>query len=178
MQDKTTKSLDSQGRYTLFGVYKEVENEVNEELSKLPKGRTRVKTINYRLFGDIVRSYLAIAMREVIVKGVGFPLLNKFGELRAFVTECTRYNPTTTTWVTENGKRFPKRVKLDLSKTNGKIVFVFWNCAKRYRHFKMHMSPKWKRLLFQQYQDGMEYPDMSLYAYGRTASTDYIQKIK
>jgi hypothetical protein len=178
MQDKTTKNLDSRGAYTLFGVFNEVEDEVNKEIDKIPIGRTRVKRITYRLFGDIIRMYFKICFREVIVRGYGFPLLNKFGELRAVKTLATRYNPTTFTWVKENGKAIRKLVKLDLNKTNGYMFFVFWDCPKKYRHFKLKLSPKWKSLLFKQYQDGMEFPDISVLAYGRTASDSYIQKIK
>jgi hypothetical protein len=178
MQDKTTKTLDSRGAYTLFGIYGEVKEEINEELSKLPSGRTRVKRITYRLFGDIVRSYLKICLRDVVIKGYGFPLLNKFGELRAVKTLATRYNPSTYTFSKENGKVVRRKVKINVNKSDGYVTFIFWNCAKKYRHYKMSFARKWKKLLFEQYQSGLELPDISILAYGRTASNEYIQKIK
>lgn len=178
MQDKTTKKYNNDGSVTLFGVFNEVKEDIDKKLSELPKGETKTKKITYRLFAKVVLSYLRISFNEVLNKGVGVELYNRFGELRAVKTFCNRYVPTTVKWEKVNGKLTSKRVKIDLNKTKGYMFFIFWDCPKSYRHYRFTPTSKWKRLLFKKQEEGMEYLDMSLLSYGRNASDSYIQKIK
>tara|TARA_R110002020_G_scaffold395856_1_gene605889 strand:- start:577 stop:1113 length:537 start_codon:yes stop_codon:yes gene_type:complete len=178
MEDKTIKSKDNDGALTLYGIYLRSKEDVNIDISKLNKGRTNVKNIGYRLYGDIIRSYFSIVFRQII-KGYTYPLLNKFGWLKVVKTLCTRYNPSTYSFKKVDGKIIRKKIELNVNKTDGFFYFVFWDCPKKYRHYRLKVSPKWKRLLFKGViEDEMDYPDYSLLRYGRNASNSYIQKIK
>lgn len=178
MQDKAIKEKDNDGALTLYGVYLRTREDVNEDISKLPKSRTKVRNIGYRLYGDIIRLYFSIIFREIL-KGYTYPLLNKFGFLKAVKTLCTRYNPSTYTFKTIKGKVIREKVELDINKTDGFFYFIFWDSPKKYRHYRFRTSPKWKSLLFKGViEDEMDYPDYSLLRYGRNATNSYIQKIK
>ncbi len=178
MQDKTINHKDNDGALTLYGIYLQTKDEVNKDILKLQKGRTNVKNIGYRLYGDIIRSYFSIVFRQLL-KGYSYPLLNKFGFLKVVKTLCTRYNPSTYTFKTINNKVVREKVELDINKTDGFFYFIFWDSPKKYRHYRLRVSRKWKSLLFKGViEDDMDYPDYSILNYGRNATNSYIQKIK
>lgn len=178
MQDKVINRKDRDGAFTLYGIYLLTREEVKKDILKLPKGRTNVKNIGYRLYGDIIRSYFAIIFRKLL-EGYSYPLLNKFGTLKAVKTLCTRYNPSTFTFLRKDNKLIRKKVELDINKTDGFFYFIFWDSAKKYRHYRLKVSPKWKTILFKKVkEEEMDYPDYSLLRYGRYATNSYIHKIK
>jgi hypothetical protein len=168
----------NKGSYTLFGVFEEARDRINERIAELPKGKTNIKSISYRTFASIIRTYLKMVFYQVIHKGWGIDLYNKFGRIRVVKTQCIRYNPVKHYWVTENGKKVRKEQKLDVNKTGGYFHFIFWDCPKRLRHYKFFSAKCQKRKYYELAMNGFEYPNHSLREYGRNASTSYIQHIK
>ncbi len=178
MQDKTISQKDNDGALTLYGIYLRTKEEVNKDISELPKSYTNVRNIGYRLYGDIVRTYFKLIFIEIL-NGFSYPLLNKFGFLRAVKTLCTRYNPSTFSFKKINGKTIREKIDLDINKTDGFFYFIFWDSPKKYRHYRFRPSKKWKSLLFKQVTEKeMDFPDYSLLRYGKYATNSYIHKIK
>ena len=170
------RKWDNHGRYTLYGVYSECEDDISLGLSKLPNGVTKMKFITYRMFSEIIRLYFTIAF-EMLIKGVNVPLLNKFGVLNVVKTQCIRYNPFKVVYYRdETGKVKSKKVKLKLN--NGYWYFVFWDSPKIFRQYRFNINIKYKVAYMKLVEKGFDYLDYTLDGYGRNASTDYIQHIK
>jgi len=170
------RSFDNHGRATLFGVYSECQSEMQEAYEKIPNKQNNMKAISYRLFSQVVRMYFTIAFK-ILITGVPFPLLNKFGILNVVKAKCIRYNPFRISFYTdESGNRIREKVKIKLK--NGYWYFVFWDAPKRFRQYRFNIDRKYKRAYMKLVEDGYDYLDYSLDKYGRNASTEYIQHIK
>jgi len=170
------RKLDNHGRYTLYGVYEECQEDITLELNKFPKGVIKSKEISYRVFAMVVRMYFIIAF-EVLIKGVSVPLLNKFGILNVVKAQCIRYNPFRISFYKDElGKVIRKKVKIKTK--SGYWYFVFWDAPKKLRQYRFNINIKYKRAYMKLVEDGYDYLDYTLDGYGRNASTDYIQHIK
>lgn len=176
MPDKIMKNLDNYGRYNLFGVYQECKDDITLGIAALPRGTTRIKTINYRVFSKVVRMYFTIAFK-MLINGSSLPLLNKFGILRVVKTKCIRYNPFRIAFYKDKtGKVIRKKVKLETK--SGYWFFVFWDSPKSFRQYRFNIDIKYKRAYMKLVKEGYDFLDYTLDGYGRNASTDYIQHIK
>ena len=170
------RKWDNHGRYTLFGVYEECNDDMVVALTKLPSGVTKMKFIKYRIFSEVIRLYFTI-MFKMLIKGIKVPLLNKFGILSVVKTQCIRYNPfRVAIYKDELGEVVSKKVKLKLK--SGYWYFVFWDSPKIFRQYRFNINIKYKVAYMKLVNDGYDYLDYTLDGYGRNASTDYIQHIK
>jgi len=170
------RKLDNHNRVTLFGVYSECQDELKIGLDSISNKKPNVKEISYRLFSQVVRMYFTIAFK-ILITGVPFALLNKFGILNVVKTQCIRYNPFRIAFYTdESGNRIRKKVKLKLK--DGYWFFVFWDAPKCFRQYRFNIDIKYKRAYMKLVEDGYDYLDYTLDGYGRNASIDYIQHIK
>lgn len=169
--------LDNYNRNTLYGVFLECKDEIDEGLRNMPKGVTKSKSINYRTFALVIGMYFKICF-DLLIKGYSVNLLNKFGTLDVVKTKCIRYNPKTFSFFKdEEGNLIRKKISLNLN-YGGYWYFVFWNSPKIYRQFKFKVDKKYKKRYMKMVNDGFDYLDISLKGYGKTASPNYIHHIK
>lgn len=182
MQDKTTqksddfKILDKKGRYTMYGVFLEVKDDMAKKVSSLPKGITNSKKIRYKTFRKIMYLYFKLVF-EHIISGYSYSLYNRFGNLSIVKTKCTRYIPKRFSFYKDkNGNLVTKNV----SCTNGLDYwyFMFWDSPKIHRHYKALMNIKYKLKFMKKIEEeGFDYLDYTLKENGRAASYTYIQKL-
>lgn len=166
---------DNSGNYTLFGVYKNCSELLDSRLKDVNYGKGRhIKSVSFRVFSRIVKTYMGIMFEQIIAGNIR-TLYNKFGDLYPAKTLAIRYNPTTYSFTKENGKVVRKKVALNLSKTQGFVYFIFWNCPKKYRHYRLRMSKIWKVKLMREVENGLDVMDVTMFKYGRKASSTYIQ---
>jgi len=155
-----------------------VESDINDDLSEIPVGHTKIKRITYRVFCRIILLYFKYHFIQMIDHGRSAIMLNKFGTLKIVKTLCTRYNPTKWIFKTVNGKVVREKVKIDINSLGGYFYFPFWESDKKYRQYRFYFTKPWKRRLWAKAKEGMDYFDYTLTKTGRNASPDYIQKIK
>jgi len=178
MQMTIHKEIDSKGSVTFYGVYKECLPLMNERLDEVNYGVGRhIKSVSFRVFCRIIKMYVTILLQDLLTGRI-VNLYNRFGNLYIVKTKAVRYNPTTYTFTKVNGKVVRRKVPLNLSRTIGFVFFAFWNCPKRYRHYRLKVSKVWKTRIKEVCDNGLDVMDISLFKYGRTASPTYIQKIK
>lgn len=167
------KFQDKKGRYTMSGVC----NEVIDDLRKDVKTLKNPQHVSVAGFSRVINLYLKYWFLEIINNKAIYSMHNRLGNLFIIQTLCIRYNPKIIYFVTENGKRVRKVAPMPLK--NGKLAFMFWDCGKRWRMYKIVPVKKWKQLIYRNYFDNhMDYPEMSLTKYGRKASPTYVQKIR
>lgn len=153
------KKTDKLGyTYTLYGVYDVCRHKIEGRLKKID---TRQRTISYGTFRKIIHAYFEYVLSYVIETCVPFVLPNKMGRIQAVKTMCTRYNPKTSYYVTENGERKKYWSKIDVNKTGGYMYFVFWECSQKIRMFRFSTAKKWKKMIMDNVKDGGDYIDIS-----------------
>lgn len=170
------KPLDNKGRYTMYGVYLEVNEEMAIKTAALPKGITKTKKITYQVFSKIMYLYFKLVF-EHIISGFSFPLWNKFGTFSIVKTKCTRYLPKRFSFYKDkNGNLVTQNVPC----TNGfeYWYFMFWDAPKKFRHYKALMNIKYKVKYMEMVRDGFDYLDYTLTKNGRNASHNYKQILK
>lgn len=170
------RKLDNHNRVTLYGIFLECENDINDEVKNYKREVTRRDSVNYRTFAKVINLYFKIAFK-LLIEGKSVPLLNKFGILNVVKTKCIRYSPQRLSFYkNELGERIRKTIEC---KTNfGYWHFVFWDAPKILRHYKFNIDIQFKGKFMKKVDEGFEYLDYSLDGYGRCASTTYIQHIK
>lgn len=167
------KYQDHKGRYTMSGVCAEVIDKLRKDV-KTMKNPQHVSVAG---FSRVINLYLKYWFLEIINNKFLYNMHNKMGTLFVIQTLCIRYNPQVVYFVTEDGKKVRKTVPMQLK--NGKIPFMFWDCGKKWRMYKLTPVKKWKQLIYRNYFDKhMDYPEMSLNKYGRNASASYIETIR
>lgn len=168
------KLYDNHNRLTLRAIYEDCKSDMNADLKKIENKADSKRVISYREFSVIIRMYLKLVFQNLI-NGYSLSLYNKFGVLRVVKTSLIRYNPITYSFKRENGKVI--REKKKLKHNSGYWYFLFWDCAKKYRHFRLKPDINFKRAYMKEVKKGMDYLDISLYKYGRNASDNYVDKI-
>lgn len=169
-----SKSLDNYGRITLQGIHELCEKELYDALYSINDREDVIRKVNYKLFRKVITLYLEKAF-ENLLNGYSFRMYNHFGVLRIIKSKMIRYNPYTYYFKrTENGC---VREKVKLSSKGGYWYFVFWDCGKKYRHYRFKAYKGFKLKYMDRVNKGMDYIDMSLDEYGRNASETYKQKI-
>lgn len=137
-----------------------MENGCQERLDKLKQ--TKVRKVTSRLVRSIMREYFKMLFEDAIYKGKRVSLFQWFGYLYAAKTLCTRYNPKSFYFVTENGKRIRKERKIDVNKTGGYFYFMFWDAPLKWRNYRLKVSRRWSSEIYQNALSGFEYIDISL----------------
>ena len=161
---------NSNGEYTMTGVYLEVKPDLERMSAKL-KEKHDVITVD--MFTRVVNLYIQMMFKKIIFENFILPMSNKFGFLLVVQSLCIRYNPTKAFFTTTNGhvERHVQKIKL----VNGRWAYMFWDTGKTWRMFRFVPAPKFKRMIAEQFFEGKDYPEMDLKKYGRLASPTYIQ---
>ena len=164
---------NNKGEHTMSGIYNEVVDDLREDVKSLQNSQH----VNIATFTKVVNLYFKYWFEEIIQNREIMSLHNKLGHLFVIKTKCNRYEPTKTYFVTENGKKVRKTEKLKLR--NGMFPFVFWDCGKKWRMFKLVPAPKWKKKIYHNFFNlTQDYPEMSLKGLGRSGSSSYVQTMK
>lgn len=174
MQDKTTSQYDKHGRITTYGLYLDCREEMINGLKEIKDKSDVRRVIDYRLFNKIISLYFS-KVYENLINGYSFRLYNHLGVLRVVKTNMIRYNPITYSFKKVDGKVI--REKKKLKSNSGYWYFIFWDCAKKYRHFRFKADIKYKRAYMDKVEKGMDYIDYSLDGYGLKGANTYIEKI-
>jgi len=167
------KQFNHKNEYTMSGVFAEVVDDLRKDINTL----NEPQHVNIATFTRVINLYFKYWFEAVINEKMIMTLHNKLGSLFVIKTLCIRYNPTKTYFVMENGERVKKTEKLQLK--DGKFPFMFWDCGKKWRMFKLTPANKWKKMIYQNFFDkDQDYPDMTLDDYGRSGSKSYVQQMK
>ena len=107
---------DSNGVYTNYGIYKEIEQDLIDGLKEFKDNNKRV--ISYKTFRTVIGLYFKYVMDELL-NGGAFPLYNRFGELRIAKRKIDRYVPKVNNFTIENGKvKNEKREPIEVFRNN------------------------------------------------------------
>lgn len=152
-------------------VFALAESKINEDLAKARKRYKSVKTyrIQFYTFSRVVTLYFYYLFLEIIKQRSIFKMYQRFGNLYAVKTKCTRYVPQTTRFYKdENGELKAEKRYINLSKTNGYVPFIFWDSPDKWRHYRLRPVLKYKRLLYQSFVGGLDYLDYTMSKVGKT----------
>lgn len=174
MQDKIMNQYDNYNRITTYGLYLDCREEIKSGLKEIKDKLDSRRVIDYRLFNKIISLYFK-KVYENLINGYSFRLYNHLGVLRVVKTNMIRYNPITYSFKKIDGKVI--REKKKLKSNSGYWYFIFWDCGKKYRHFRFKTDVKYKREYMNKVNNGMDYIDYSLNGYGFKAANTYIAKI-
>jgi len=157
----------------MTGVCEEVIADLRKDIQKI-KNPEHVRVAG---FSRVMNLYFKYWMLEVINNKSIMTLHNRLGSFFVIKTLCIRYNPKKVYFVQENGVKVRKTERIQLR--NGKWAYMFWDCGKRWRMYKFTPSKKWKKLIYNNFfVNNIDYIEMSLNEYGRTASSSYVQIIR
>lgn len=176
MQDKTPEKYSHKA--TLKEVYAIADEKMQGDLKRLKAidNSVRIKRITFATFSRVVTIYFTHLLLEIIKEGKAFRMYKRFGYWLAVRTKCVRYTPSHVVWKTVDGKRKPERKKLRVwHNTGGYVPFIFWDAPAKWRHYRLRMNLKWKRILFKEFKNGKEYVDYTLQKHGANASDTYIR---
>ena len=149
---------DNKGRLTLYGLYLDAKKEAEKELAKYPDLKKR--TVTYREFSQIIRGYFDYVLKNML-KGYGFDLHNRMGEIRIVKTKLTRYTPN-----------YYKPKEVHSKHSEGYWHHLFWFAPKKWRMSKLNLNKRWRAKMMNKVNQGFEFPE---YTENRDG---YIYKVK
>lgn len=170
--DKITQNYRKAG---MREIYNEAIGKIQEDLAKLHKRNPAftTRTVSYEMFSSIIVNYFTILLTTIITKGTFFKMYQRMGNWMVVKTKCTRYLPKTYRWKTVDGKKVREEVKINVFKTGRYFYFMFWDSPGKWRHYRLRIAKRWKRLIWKEVQDGNDYLDYSMKKFGREASLTY-----
>ena len=164
---------DKDGVFNTFGIFKNVESDMNKDLGRL-KGLDKRK-ITYKEFRKVVGLYFKFVMIDLI-DGKRFRLYNRFGELRIAKREMTRFIPNVRRVRTVDGKKVS--VKVDpmeyLKKFGHYWYYLNWDVFKKWRTHELIQGKRFKSSMMERAERGFDYIDYT----PRYKGEGMIRKIK
>jgi hypothetical protein len=145
-QSQTTGVQSPTKEVSLDDMYLASSELLHKKLARLSNCKTR--TISLITYRKIIKEYFRLVFEEAITTGKRVSLFRYFGYFYCAKTLCTRYNPRSFYFVTENGIKKRIERKIDINKTGGFFYFMFWDSPLKYRGYKLSLTIKWKKLIF------------------------------
>ena len=150
---------------TLRTVYETASPKMEADLAKFRKRYKTLHTrkISYATFVRVITLYFYYVFIEIINNGTIFKMYQRFGNMFAVKTKCTRYTPKRVLFrKNEKGEVVARTAYLNLSKSNGYVPFIFWDSPEKWRHYRFTPVMKYKRLLFGSLMNGNDYLDYTI----------------
>ena len=165
MQDKKTQSHSKKEYVGIKNLFELASPKMTEDLVRARKRYSSIRTrkIGYADFTKVVTLYFYYLFIEVIKEGTIFKMYQRFGNLLAVKTKCTRYTPKTVYF--KRNKKGEIKVEsryLDLNKTNGYVPFVFWDSPAKWRHYRFKPVIKFRRMIYNSFINGTDYLDYTM----------------
>lgn len=158
---KQTKFVEHEDLY-----HHMMERGVQDKLKSLKQ--KEIRKVTSKLVRAVMREYFKSVFEDAIYLGKRVTLFRWFGYVYGAKTMCTRYNPKSFYFVTENGKRIRKERKIDVNKTGGFFYFMFWDSPLKWRNYRLRTVRRWSSEIFQNAQAGFDYIDISLFGRSET----------
>ena len=164
---------DNSGAYTVFGLFKTIEEDLNNDLKKLKDCDKR--KVSYREFVKVVRLYFKFMMIDLL-NGKRFRLHNRFGELRLAKRKIDRYLPKVNRVRLVDGEYKSERVNpMDyMKKFNWFWYYLNWDVGKKWRTHELKQSRRFNSAMMAKVERGFDYIDYT----PRYKGEGMIRKIK
>lgn len=160
---KTPRNPDLwKGKQTLSlkDIYDWVGPWLNEKIKReRRKGYTSKRGITYEEFIGIINSYLDRSFEYIIKSGRGYEFGHKFGECRVVKTQCVLYNPRKYYFKTDTDGKKVKCIEKYRSVVlgDGTVRFMIWKSGNKKKRYKIRLSGKWKKKIYESTVDYMDY---------------------
>jgi len=164
---------DNKGVYNTYGVYKNIEESLNNDLSKLKNCNKR--KITYKEFRRVIGLYFKFIMLDLI-NGKRFRLYNRFGELRIAKRKVDQFLPNINKVRLVNGKYISEKVNSVecMKKFNWFWYYLNWNVDKKWRTHELKQGKRFKSAMMKRVERGFDYIDYT----PRYKGEGMIRKIK
>lgn len=164
---------DRNGVYTTYGVFKNIEDELNEDISQLKKCDR--KKITYEVFRKVIWLYFKFVMLHLL-DGKRFRLHNRFGELRLAKRKIDKFLPKMNRVRTVNKKRISYKVDAleYVRKFNWFWYYLNWDVGKKWRTHELKQGKRFNAAMLQKVERGFDYIDYT----PRYKGEGFIRKIK
>lgn len=164
---------DSNGVYTTYGVFKNIEDDLNMDISQL-KNCDR-KKITYEVFRKVIWLYFKFVMLHLL-DGKRFRLYNRFGELRLAKRKIDRFLPKMNRVRTVDGKHVAYKVDaLECArKFNWFWYYLNWDVGKKWRTHELKQGKRFNTAMLKRVERGFDYIDYT----PRYKGEGVIRKIK
>ncbi len=149
---------DKDDVYTTYGVFKNIEEDLARDVSKL-KNTSRRK-ITYSEFRRVVGLYFKFVMLDLI-DGKRFRLYNRFGELRLAKREMDKFLPNVRRVRTVDGKKISERVSpMEYIKKFGHYwYYLNWDVFKKWRTHELKQGKRFRDTMMAKAERGFDYID-------------------
>lgn len=164
---------DNKGVYNTYGVFKNVEEDLNSGLLKLKDCNKR--KVTYKEFRKVIGLYFKYLMLDLI-DGKRFRLYNRFGELRIAKRKIDRFIPKPIKIRFVKGKYVSEKVDpLEyLKKFNWFWYYLNWEVDKKWRTHELKQGQRFKSAMMKRVERGFDYIDYT----PRYKGEGMIRKIK
>ena len=164
---------DKKGVYTTYGVYNNIEHNLNKGLKKLKDCDKR--KVTYKEFRRVIGLYFKHVMLDLI-NGKRFRLYNRFGELRIAKRKVDQFIPKISKVRLVDGKYIHERVSaLDsMKKFNWFWYYLNWDVDKKWRTHELKQGKRFMSAMMFKVERGFDYIDYT----PRYKGEGMIRKIK
>jgi nucleoid DNA-binding protein len=164
---------DKNNVYTTYGIFKNIEKDMNEDLSKLKNCDKR--KITYEDFRKVIWLYFKFVISNLL-DGKRFRLHNRFGELRLTKRKVDRFLPKVNRIRTVDGKRVSEKVDpLEyMKKFNWFWYYLNWDVGKKWRTHEFKQGKRFNTAMLARVERGFDYIDYT----PRYKGEGIIRKIK
>ncbi len=157
-QELNSQLKDKKGVYTTYGVYKNIEEDINASVKKL-KGCNKRK-ITYKEFRKVVGLYFKFVMIDLL-NGKRFRLYNRFGELRIAKRKVDEYLPRVNRVRLVDGEYVSEKVDPMeyLKKFNWFWYYLNWDVFKKWRTHEFKQGKRFRDEMMRKVERGFDYID-------------------
>lgn len=164
---------DNKGAYNTYGLFKNIEEDLNKDLSKLNNCNKR--KIIYKEFRKVIGLYFKYLMIDLI-DGKRFRLYNRFGELRIAKRKIDRFIPKPIRIRFINGKYVSEKIDSlkYVKKFNWFWYYLNWEVDKKWRTHELKQGKRFNSAMMKRVERGFDYIDYT----PRYKGEGFIRKIK
>jgi hypothetical protein len=151
---------DKNGTYTTYGVFKNIEESLNKDISNLKDCDKR--KVTYKEFSKVIWLYFKFVMLN-LMNGERFRLHNRFGELRIAKRKVDTFLPRVNRVRVVEGKCVTEKVdpKEYMEKFNWFWYYLNWDVGKKWRTHEFKQGRRFNARMLARVERGFDYIDYS-----------------